>query len=402
MKIKCLQLLGILICCLSFAPTYAQEKGTIRSDQLSLYINCACDLDYIRLEIPYMSYRQERRAAHIHLQILTQEAGFRSLQYNLKFWGQKEFEGQDQELVFTTNSNMTKDEIRINLVKVIKAGLVPYLSQTTAIDQVDISYDSGDEIVVWTDRFKNWTFGVDGLFRLVGDVHDNDIPNRTNLDMYMGIRVSKLTPDWRFNALIAFDRAWRWSKGSETMKLRSNHYGGDLVATLGDHWAFGGVMDIDYRSNSTSRSNEWIARVGPKIEFNIFPYEEFIRNEFRINYIIRYNYAGLFRRSIGQLSENENYSHRLGFIYRIIRKWGDLSAIVYVYQGFRDLSIANTYMNVGMRKRLGKGIFLNIKAIAQTRFGQENLSRLSYTTEVGVSYLFGSLHNNVVNPRRGF
>ena len=113
------------------------------------------------------------------------------------------------------------------------------------------------------------------------------------------------------------------------------------------------------------------------------------------------------------------WRHSLSINYEIIQKWGSADITLEYSNYLHDWSKNNISLNGFMSLRVAKGLSLNFgggAAIVHDQLGlvkggatqQEVLLRLreletqfEYFTTFGVTYTFGSIYNNVVNPRFG-
>jgi hypothetical protein len=109
--------------------------------------------------------------------------------------------------------------------------------------------------------------------------------------------------------------------------------------------------------------------------------------------------------------------HSLKGTYSVIQKWGSVS-ISAIYRNYlHDFSLNYLALSGQLRFRITKGLSLNLYGstslihdqIALPKGGateaeiltrqRELKTNYSYYTSVGLSYTFGSIYNNVVNPR---
>ena len=96
---------------------------------------------HIKEEITFINYVNDRQTADIHLIISRSQTGSGGQEYNIRYIGLKEFKGRDSELKHFSASTDTMDQIRKGLVKKIKQGLIPYISDTPLADYISIKYE---------------------------------------------------------------------------------------------------------------------------------------------------------------------------------------------------------------------------------------------------------------------
>lgn len=125
-------------------------------------------MNYLKTKINFVDYVLDNKAADIHLLITQQENGGGGSQYQLIFFGQNRFR-QSDTLQFNTKPNNTSFEKRDLLVKYIQLGLLPFLSKTKAIENININLmeinsDSAGKEQATKDPWNYWIYraGVNG------------------------------------------------------------------------------------------------------------------------------------------------------------------------------------------------------------------------------------------------
>ena len=157
----------------------------------------------------------------------------------------------------------------------------------------------------------------------------------------------------------------------------------------------------------------------PGIEYDLFPYSQSTRRQLRVLYQIGYNNAS-YSDSTTYFKLNEDlYVHSLMSAYEVIQKWGSVN-ISFRYRNYlHDWSLNNIYFYGNLRFRIVKGFSVNLYGNYSIIHDQINLPKgdlspeeiltrrkqqqttYSYSFRFGFSYTFGSIYNNVVNPRFG-
>jgi hypothetical protein len=189
-----------------------------------------------------------------------------------------------------------------------------------------------------------------------------------------------------------------------------------VVRSLTPHWSAGLVGTA---SKSTFLNYDFRGRVASGIEYNVFPYSESTRRMLTLQYTLGLNRFDYEEETVfGKLKENL-VDHRLSTGLTLQQPWGSADASVdFIHylskpEHYRISSFGST--NV----RLFKGFSFNVfGSVSRTRdqfylrrgaaTPEEILVRqrqlatgYSYYLSFGVSYSFGSIFNNVVNPRFG-
>ena len=78
--------------------------------------------------------------------------------------------------------------------------------------------------------------------------------------------------------------------------------------------------------------------------------------------------------------------HSLNIAYQVVQKWGTIDVNVVYSNYLHDWSKNNLEFGGYLSLRIAKGLSVRISGIY---------------TSIGFSYTFGSIYNNVVNPRFG-
>jgi hypothetical protein len=157
----------------------------------------------------------------------------------------------------------------------------------------------------------------------------------------------------------------------------------------------------------------------PGIEYDLFPYSESTRRQLRLLYSIGYHYVNYTDTTIYNKTSEGNFQHLLGAAYEVIQKWGSIDLNVTYSNYLHDWSKNNLSVNAFLSLRIAKGLSVNFGGGASLIHDQLGLikggataeeillqrkelaTQYNYFTSFGFTYTFGSIYNNVVNPRFG-
>jgi hypothetical protein len=157
----------------------------------------------------------------------------------------------------------------------------------------------------------------------------------------------------------------------------------------------------------------------PSVEFDLFPYKESTRRQLVFRYGVglrsfRYDSTTIF----GKERETRP-AHELVIASEARQKWGSLNVGVTGSQFLDDVSKRRLSLSGSVSWRVVRGLEFNVGGFYEVSRDQLNIPRgtlgdedilirlrqlqsgYSYFTSVGLSYTFGSIFNNVVNPRFG-
>jgi hypothetical protein len=159
--------------------------------------------------------------------------------------------------------------------------------------------------------------------------------------------------------------------------------------------------------------------MAPTIEYNIFPYAEYASRQLRLQYS-----AGLERAQYNEVTlfdkiEETNPVHELEATLEAVQPWGELQVRSQFRQYLHDLSKYRLEVGGELSFRITRGLSLNLDGSASRVRDQialpargasdaEILLRLrelqsdyQFDLSFGLTYRFGSIFNNIVNPRFG-
>jgi hypothetical protein len=384
-----------------------------RSFAPKLYIQCEtwCDIDYIKSEIVFVNYVRERTEADIHLIITTEYTGSGGMEYSLLFNGQADFSDLNYSLICAFSEDATSDKIRRELVRVIKQGLIPFISRTQFKDDIKIKFDLETEPTDVEDKWDNWVFEVSLDGYASGERAHSYL-------WYNGLVESRRTTEeqkFLINGNInTVENSYRVNDSDIKTKSR-NYYGSSFYAhSLGEHFSVGSWLAY---ANSKYSNLECRFFVQPTFEFNIFPYSEYAEHEFCLQYKISGIYVDYYEETIYEKEREKLLKETLKIGLSMTKCWGsidisttgshylhDFSKNSFTVDGEISLrlfaglsfSVSSSYSIVHDQLALRKGNATEEEILLMLR---ELETDYTYWTSFGFSYTFGSIYSNVVNPR---
>jgi hypothetical protein len=172
-------------------------------------------------------------------------------------------------------------------------------------------------------------------------------------------------------------------------------------------------------TSSTFLNQDLTVALAPAIEYNLFPYSESTRRQLTLQYaagVTRFDYK---EETIFDEATETLPNHSLITSLSVKQPWGTVSGSISGAQYLHDLERYRLTLFNRLDVRLFKGfsldVFGNIALIRDQIYlpaggatEEEILLRqrqlatdFDYFASVGISYRFGSIFNNVVNPRFG-
>lgn len=419
MQNRTLLLISFLLFLFS-TSTFSQEKGNgnIRDAAIKVFIDChRCDNDFIRREIPYVNYVRERKEADVHMLVTQERTGSGGVEYQINYIGQNDYDGIKDQVAYISNADQTSEVTREGRTNMMALGLMQFVSKTPLASRIKISYDGNgqeeekEEVVV--DKWNSWVFDTDL------SVDYDQQSTYVNPEAEADFSVEKITPDWKIEFATGYDYVLRKYIYEDTVyqSTRNNaSFRHLLVKSLNDHWSVGGRI---YLSSDTYQNRKLAWSVYPAIEYNVFPYYESSRKQFRFQYRVGYGYNYYDEVTIYDKIEEGLFGQQLSVAYALRQPWGSVNTSLSGFSYLHDLSKNNIQFSSWVSIRLFKGLSLSLSARARWIHDQLSLpssgataeevlmrqqqiaTSYSYNFKVGFSYTFGSIYNNVVNPRFG-
>lgn len=395
-----------------------QQNGNLRESAVRVFLDCHyCDSDYIRREMPFVNFVRDRKEAQVHILVTRENTGSGGQRYRIHLIGLQEFAGIEDEVEFSSSPDETSDMIRVGRTRMISLGLMQFVAKTPLAKKINIVYDTNghveEEEAIVTDKWNSWVFDLDFSFDY--EQQETYINPETEAD----IRVEKITPEWKVEFGTGYDYTQRKYLYEDTV-YQSNRNRGSfyhlLVKSLNDHWSAGGRV---YMISDTYQNSRFGWSVYPAIEYNVYPYHQSSRKQFRFQYRLGYGYYHYADTTIYNKLEEGLFGQQLSVAYEVRQPWGSVNTSLSGFTYLHDLSKNNVQFRTWVSLRLLKGLSLNLSGRAmwirdqlslpkQDATAEEVLLRqrqlatqYSYSMQIGFSYTFGSIYNNVVNPRFG-
>lgn len=417
MKIKKI-CLYILLAGLSAAQVWGQQYQKniqdLKEQAPKVFIDCRmCDIDYIRTEITFVNYVRDRKEARIHILITTQSTAGGGQEYTLSFIGQHEFDGINDSHKYFTEKTATRDEIREGLVEALKIGLMSYVAKTPIAFRIRVDCTPLEKTEAVHDRWNSWVFSISGSGLFNGEESYSQGSWRGS------ISAGRITADLKINMSFAgYQSRDTFSLNGDTLESTSDrmNFSGLFVKSLGEHWSAGAYI----RAESSTYDNIAVSvSPAPAIEFNLFPYSQSTRRQFRLLYrigiqAVRYREETIFAETA------ENLFHEsLSATLNLREKWGTVSTTLSGSHYFHDFSKYRLNLFTVLNLQLVKGLSFTVFGGGSRIHDQLNLPRgeasleeillrrkqletsYNYFFSIGFSYTFGSIFTNVVNPRFG-
>ncbi len=417
---------AVLSALLLSAPFVAAQEPAAAPDQearnggetVRVFLDCRirCDFDFIRQEIPYVAWVRDRQDAQVHLLITSQRTGAGGRENTLAFIGLEDMTSVSDTLLQVSSPTDTDAEEREQLTRTIELGLIPYVARTPLADQIEVIWKEPSgavlEAVEAADPWNSWIFRLRTNGSLGGEERTSEYSvsgsisaNRTTEDVKTEI--------WTYGRYS--ESSFKLSDGSTTHGLRRD-YGASLlqVWSLGDHWSAGGEVNAAHSLYGNYDLRVWAA---PALEFSVWPYVESTRRQLTFLYAVGVQHANYVEITIYGETEETRPAHSLFAGLSMKEPWGNATVGLEAFQYLDDMERHRVEAFGWLSVRLLRGLDFNVNGRLARVKDQINLrageatdeeillrqrelgTEFRYDFSFGLSYRFGSIYNNAVNPR---
>jgi len=396
----------------------------------------ACDLAFVKNNVGFVDFVVDSTAADVEVVALGDEKTDRP--WRLTFVGRGRFVGQDRTLLFSTASLATTIQIRRELVRVLKLGLVEYAAETAAGPQLDITvrdlWASPSPVIVNIDgpelnvrvrglppvpaastREDGWNYWV---FQINADSDGSGEQSSFNTTYNVGASANRTTAGSkvRIRGSRSLNRSSFTVSDELTIKTRLSDWSADslIVKSLGSQFSLGVVSSV---AGSSFSNEKLVARVAPGIEYDIFPYGESTRRSLTIQYTAGQAYYDYEAETVfGKLTEKVA-QQAINVSLGLRQPWGQAGSTFVFTQQIREPDRTRTMLLANLSVRLsrnfsvnGSGTYSRIRDQFTLEKGEATEEEVllrqrqlatghRYSVSVGFSFSFGSLSNATVNPR---
>lgn len=412
--------LSALAAALALALPHALAAQPAPPPPLRVFLDCdRCDFDHFRREVPVVDYVRDRQDADLHVLVTRQTTGAGGTEYTFHMLGLRELAHLADTLRFVSLQTDTDSEVRDGLTRTFRLGLVRYLAQTARGDAVDVIFpdpeERGARRVVTTaadDPWNLWVFRA----RVAGELEGESRTKATVLDG--SFSASRTTEDFKIDLRVSgeYEEDEFELRSGEKLVSSATDLGleGTSVWSLSPHWSWGVAASA---ASSTPVNQKLALRAAPALEYSFYPYAESTRRQITVLYKVgvaafRYDEITLFDRTSETRPEQS-----LQIAADFTQPWGELVLSLAGSNYLDDFSKHRLDLFAMLEIRLFRGVSLDIDGsvarikdqiyVAREEVSDEEIllrrkelgKDFEYAVDIGISFTFGSVFNNVVNPR---
>lgn len=411
----------------AFAGAPASLDGQAPTDAAagrpSVFFDCSgrrCNLNYYRTELPWVSWVRLPEDSDVHVIVTSQATGAGGREYQLDFIGNERF-GYQEQLRYQTLPTDTDREALDGISHALAVGLLHFASAAGFDPPAAVvaagrdAVDPRARVVAQEEVDDPWNFWV---FRVGGRTElDGEATRRTNR-VDGSFSASRVTPTWKtsFRGNVNYNRREIDLADDSAFVDRRIDWGfRQLVAySLAEHWSVGIQGEV---SRATRFNQHFRAEFTPALEYSVFPYEEATRRALTGFYKIGPAYRNYIDETVfGQAAETR-WEQSLELELSQRQPWGDASVRVLASHFLHNEDLYNVSLRGDLDFRIARGLTVNAEGniswvndqIYLSAEGvtdaeallnlQQRSQDFNYGIEIGFSFQFGSIYNNVVNNR---
>lgn len=403
----------------------AQPPPPSQNGALRVFLDCRgwCDFDFLRTEIVFINYVRDRKEAEVHVLVTQQRTGAGGTEFTLKFIGLERFAGQDDSLLYTSSPTDTDDEERRGFARTFSMGLMRYVAQTPLAMALRIvpaspGPDQKPQAAATPaeDPWNFWIFRASTNGNLFseeqtqrGSLRGSVSANRTTEELKVSLSASGNYSEGRYDLGDEDEPEDVYVSISRDFSAS-----GLVVKSLTGHWSAAVRASV---SASTYNNVDKAYRAWGGVEYNVFPYSESTRRALVLNYTVGPNWVWYREETVYGKMEETLYNHQAVAALSLRQPWGTAFIDSTFSQYLHDLSKNRLELDARVEVRLFRGFTFNVGGSVSRIRDQLSLPAGEASPEEilllrrqlatghelsfnwGVSYTFGSIYNNVVNPR---
>lgn len=404
----------------------AQQAGGSGTEPIRIFLDCqtiGCDFDFFRTEVTWVDWVRDRQVADVHVIVTSQPTGGGGRLFDMSFEGRRAFEGEGFTLTHASPADDTSDDHRRGVLKTLTFGFVRFASESPAADRLEVRYvpaaapgeggpgAAAAEGGAQDDPWNLWVFSTSARASLSGE-------SASGFANYNGsLSATRTTEDWRVRVSGSGSYGeTRFELPDRTVTSITRNFSGTglLVRSIGGRTS-GGIRAS--ARVSTFQNQDLALEIGPAVELSLFPYDESTRRALTFEYWAGVNHFNYTEETIFEKESESVAQHRASFSLSLRQPWGTASTSLSASQYLHDTSLYQATLSTGLNLRLAQGLSLNVNGFYSRVHDQLNVARGEATddeiflrrrqlrtnyrfgTSFGITYTFGSIYSNIVNPR---
>lgn len=397
-----------------YSNVFAQSNDSLpKNNYLRVYLDGATESEnYIKVKLWYIDYVRDQKQSQVHIIINSQPTASGGMKYSVRFLGHEKFENKNDTLQYIAKVENSNRENRDELTNVITMGLMPYLALNGQQKYMAFDYTDKTKLVEQSvDKYKNWVYTATANTFLSGDKVSEVLSADGSFS------AARITDQWKTRLTAGL------SYGSNNYETATYNFTGStviknlkglIVKSLDDHWSLG-LEPAFYASTFSNVKSQFSIASG--IEYDVFPYTQSVNDLFTFKYRLQPLYNTYINNTVFDKTNEFLFNQIVDVTYTHIAPWGNISSTLTGSDYLNHTKAYRLDLVNQVNFRVAKGLFFNITGNASLINNQlslssqsltpeqiilkqrETLTNFSYSMQIGVRYTFGSIFNNIVNPR---
>jgi hypothetical protein len=371
------------------------------------------DIGALRTEIPFVEFVTDLSGAQVHV-VVTPQGPPGGGPLGVVFTGLGEFQGDDNALTVTPEPGAGPEDVRRGLAGTIKLGLLRYAAKTPVARDLTVRFLDEAKPTAVNDPWNSWIFSLSGSAFLMGETQYR------SGSYFASFSANRVRPELKVQTSVYYNQSDTWFDFGDGTTYDSTTHGfgasGLVVKSLGEHWSAGGYAEAE---SSTYSNLDLGYTIAPAVEFNVFPYSEHTKKQFRFLYRLGFTHARYIEETIYFKTSENLLQEALTCAYEVVRPWGNATIRLEGSHYFHDFSKNRIELETELEIRIWRGLSFEVDAGYAQIHDQLSLpaggasyeeillrqtqlaTGYNYSLSVGFNFSFGSTRSNVVNPRFG-
>lgn len=386
----------------------------IKQEAPKVFLDChQCDMDFIRTEITFVNFVRDRKQADVFVLVTVQTTAGGGREYSLSFIGQNGYIDIRNTLKYISNQGNTDDDLRRGMVRVLKVGLVPYAAKTAVGDYLNVNFERKLSPLAVADKWRSWVFNVG----VNGNLNGEQSKNFSSLNGHISINRVRADSKLRMGFSANYQASdFLVDEEKISSSTDSQSFSGLYVVSLDDHWSAGSWLSF---YSSSYNNIAYSIGSAPAVEYSFFPYRDSTRRQLRLLYRVGLSFNKYEEETIFDKMKQNLLAQTLTMTFEIKEPWGNISSSLQGSHYFHDLSKNRLEFWGGLSLHLFRGLSIGLNGQYSRINDQLSLPKSGasleeillqkkmlatnyhYGISVGLSYTFGSIYSNIVNPRFG-
>ena len=414
--------LGVLTAAFSVRPLSAQTPPPEGPDlpPLRVFLDCPsyrCSPDFFRTEFAFADFVRSPEDAEVHVLVSEVQTGSGGEEFTLTVLGRRQYDGRADTIRVYTRPDATQDDVRTAIARRLGLALGRYIADRPGAERFALKFTAppADRAAVTQARRDRWNYWT---YRLSANAFLNGESSYKSGSYYGNVSAARTTEALKieFNGYGNYSRNEYAIDDTTSIINEQRSYGASLLVapSLGRHWAWAMRGSA---SQSSYQNQDAALRAMAGLEYDFWPYEQVTRRLLTLRWLAEVDHFRYHETTLYGKEVETRLASTVELGVSATQPWGSVSASLESAAYLADLSKHHVELNGNLDIRLLRGLSLSIFGDVASVHDQIYLSaagatpqeillrqhqlatNYTYFTSIGLSYTFGSVFNNVVNPR---